>query len=87
MKQVGDFEAGTSLPGSVTVHDIDPEAAGRIRALAQSVLAGHRERSRRLAGPARFYSRVLEPALIGCVTVLYLSWAVTQALLFYGVRL
>jgi hypothetical protein len=86
MKEADEVELEYDHPGALTVHDIDPREAERIRTLAHSILAGHRARAGQRAGISHFYARFLEPALVSCITVLYLSWAVGRALLFYGIH-
>jgi hypothetical protein len=56
-------------------HDVDSWRAGKTRERAHAVLA----RNRRMSGLSRTYTRWLEPAMVGCFTLLVLAWAFSRA--------
>jgi len=62
---------------ALSVHDVDDWRKHKTRQRSHKVLA----RQRRLAGLGRTWSRYLEPALVGSLTLVYLAWALQQVYL------
>jgi hypothetical protein len=66
----------TALAG-LPVHDVDSWRSLMTRDRAQAVLA----RRRRWSNIGRAYSRYLEPALVGSLSIVYLAWALQRVYL------
>jgi hypothetical protein len=64
----------------MAVHDVDDWRVQRIQKRAHAVLA----RNRRLSGLNRAYSRYLEPALVGGLSLVILLWAMERTLYLFS---